>query len=703
MASLLVRLNLPGFSSPEPFYLAAAPQSLSEFHCAVLKEIGGFSQKELQDVRENQDSVPFTLLGELCDGELVELSTNGALEVFLATAESPAGYPTIEVRPNAQKLQEVSPQTKKTPLHPNPELAVLSVQTNQPKIEETQLQEQLLEQQLQIAKLTQQLQREQQTQLQQLVNTSVSGLQPTFAGKSNTNVSARRAGTKQSENISSFAPTSVRAAAMSAADASPGGGDATLLSSPALLAAGLPQACISTTPDNSLAHSPAGSQLAASSTFISEADAPFTNPGQPTQPSPRPSPMPSPVQPVQSSALAACQNGRFKTPEGRRKGFGQRAGQGAATRNSSAPWDSGTNGRGRGHNLRNSTGQCFLNQSLVSTALDSSQIECDGAGITAPIVRQHRDRDQAAGRTASAPNNPVQSRLCQDREERKRRHEEARQLKTEQEEEIRVSARHPFRGGPSPRARNPEPQTVARQAGAGTPPRQRPGPVTARRSGPGGVPIVSRKAPTRNSNGGMAPTSTRDQEGQAAKSSPATAQAVVAGTQTSAPISFAESPSRRESPQRRDAHAETGLRNSSSASVLAGGSQISAPRSFVESPNRRESPHRSESGARLGVRNTSSTNLLCLSGEQASQLNITTDGAQIEFIEAMHQQALRQLKRTREELAIVQQQRFHEADKALKLQQLISEMQIVQFDMDPKMQARWQEWMQRSRAILEAE
>lgn len=99
MPPLLVRLNLPGFSSPEPFRLASAPPSMAGLACAVLEEIGGFSKEELQGVRDNLERVPLTLLGELCAGQLVELASDAELEVFLATAESPRGPATIEVRP----------------------------------------------------------------------------------------------------------------------------------------------------------------------------------------------------------------------------------------------------------------------------------------------------------------------------------------------------------------------------------------------------------------------------------------------------------------------------------------------------------------------------------------------------------------------------------------------------------------------------
>eukprot|EP00928_Gymnodinium_smaydae_P022760 TRINITY_DN19009_c0_g1_i1.p1 TRINITY_DN19009_c0_g1~~TRINITY_DN19009_c0_g1_i1.p1 ORF type:complete len:731 (-),score=158.66 TRINITY_DN19009_c0_g1_i1:84-2276(-) len=100
MPPLLVRLNLPGFNSPQPFRLASAPPTLTGLACAVLEEIGGFSKEELDAIRSSRDAVPLTLLGELCAGQLVALDSDYQLGVFLSTAESPRGPATIEVRPS---------------------------------------------------------------------------------------------------------------------------------------------------------------------------------------------------------------------------------------------------------------------------------------------------------------------------------------------------------------------------------------------------------------------------------------------------------------------------------------------------------------------------------------------------------------------------------------------------------------------------
>jgi len=117
-----VRLNLPGFHSPDPFHLPNAPSSLSGLACAVLEEIGGFTKEELEGVRNNHD-MPLTMLGELCAGQLVALTSDQALDVFFANAGSPRTPAIIEVRSRDHAQQSNiapmhSPQTvvtEKTP------------------------------------------------------------------------------------------------------------------------------------------------------------------------------------------------------------------------------------------------------------------------------------------------------------------------------------------------------------------------------------------------------------------------------------------------------------------------------------------------------------------------------------------------------------------------------------------------------------
>merc|ERR1711972_968647 len=126
----------------------------------------------------------------------------------------------------------------------------------------------------------------------------------------------------------------------------------------------------------------------------------------------------------------------------------------------------------------------------------------------------------------------------------------------------------------------------------------------------------------------------------------------------------------------------------------------------------------SESGAH-GLNSVPSVSVLgaedSTCGEPANLLHLTCEDTQrlreltqwqekrIESLESMHQQALRDLRRSRDEFKAEQEKRFREADKLLGMQQLLSEMQIMRFDGDPHMQRRWEEWLQRSRSILETD
>lgn len=92
-------------------------------------------------------------------------------------------------------------------------------------------------------------------------------------------------------------------------------------------------------------------------------------------------------------------------------------------------------------------------------------------------------------------------------------------------------------------------------------------------------------------------------------------------------------------------------------------------------------------------------------GEDMQNLRETVRAQQhrIEYLDSRHQQALRELRKSREELATSQQQRLREANKNLELEQLISEMQAMPFDSVAHDHGRWQDWLRRSRRILESE
>merc|ERR1719265_2099386 len=109
--------------------------------CAVLEEIGGFSKDELEGVHNKLDTVPLTLLGELCAGQLIPLSSDAELEVFLASAESPNGPAIIEVRPrgadstSAEEFGSPSPTTPPATATPatNGSAAHMAVQQTMPR------------------------------------------------------------------------------------------------------------------------------------------------------------------------------------------------------------------------------------------------------------------------------------------------------------------------------------------------------------------------------------------------------------------------------------------------------------------------------------------------------------------------------------------------------------------------------------------
>eukprot|EP00930_Biecheleria_cincta_P042360 TRINITY_DN29140_c0_g1_i1.p1 TRINITY_DN29140_c0_g1~~TRINITY_DN29140_c0_g1_i1.p1 ORF type:complete len:596 (+),score=92.62 TRINITY_DN29140_c0_g1_i1:64-1851(+) len=113
---LVVRLNLPGFDSPEPFQLASAPLSITELACAVLEEIGGFSKDEIEELKKNIDILPLTILAEWPDGRgfanLVPLTDNNGLSHFLSAVGLP-GPAVVEVRPadGGQVPEEHSPSS----------------------------------------------------------------------------------------------------------------------------------------------------------------------------------------------------------------------------------------------------------------------------------------------------------------------------------------------------------------------------------------------------------------------------------------------------------------------------------------------------------------------------------------------------------------------------------------------------------------
>lgn len=343
-------------------------------------------------------------------------------------------------------------------------------------------------------------------------------------------------------------------------------------------------------------------------------------------------------------------------------------------------------------------------------------------------TNSHRSSGGGSARMQAAP---VHIRLYQEKDERRRRLEEARIRRLEQEEEdIRFSAQLAMGREPSPgRARSPEPPVSAvrgqaQHSGRTAPPFE----ATPPRVPP---PLPQRSASA--SSLGSIHTQGRRGGGSGAALGGGAAPRVGACVGGSACGGACASRGRVQRPVQGGGGAAGGLPGGScvvgSSAAVGYPSSPAVPRGQVSqlSPQRHAGEHvghlhdgpgyassiASEIGAH-GLQSIPSVTILGHEDSTCGEPQLPEDGhslrqlvqsqqQRIEFLETMHQQALRHLRRSREELSQVQQQRFREVDKLLGLEQLISEMQVMRFDAHPQMQLRWEEWMQRSRSILEVD
>jgi len=319
--------------------------------------------------------------------------------------------------------------------------------------------------------------------------------------------------------------------------------------------------------------------------------------------------------------------------------------------------------------------------------------------------RVHRQSSDAASRSSQAP---VYIRLYQEKDERRRRLEEARSRRLlEEEEDLRAAAQKALGRAPSPgRAQSPDTSFLrehgaqpSTRSGVVTPPRVRP-PLPEQASAAAGGKL------SRASSTGALP---KGRGGGGAHHKVRTACGGAQGSSAHAANNGMPSGHFRHSCHSlQGASSRDGSPSTSARGLLAPGIDVSSIAS--------------ESGAALGLQSVPSVSVLsagedCGDGlgvvhshggpgngddAQGMQQLVASQQQRIEFLENMHQQALRQLRRSREELAQAQQQRLHEADKLLGLEQLISEMQAHRFEGDRQMQRRWEEWLQRSRSILES-
>lgn len=306
----------------------------------------------------------------------------------------------------------------------------------------------------------------------------------------------------------------------------------------------------------------------------------------------------------------------------------------------------------------------------------------------------HRERAEA----------PVHIRLYQEKDDRRRRLEEARLRRLEQEEEdIRSAAQRAMGRATSPaRCQSPSRDTAVHSpvpSRNATPPRMRP-PLPDRPSSAGSH--ASHTSRRRVSGAGAGAGTGAG--ARAAAAAPAAVEGAVRGPAQQPPMAAVAEASEAELPVVPAAAQPLGP----TASVPSPGSGAVADASSVASESGVPGMQSAASYGTLGGEES-----LCGDGTgsgvgasddvQGLRQLVLTQQQRIEFLETMHQQALRQLRRAREELNLEQQRRYREADKVLGLEQLISEMQAQRFEGDAQMQLRWEEWLQRSRSILEAE
>ena len=531
MSSVLVRLNLPGFASPEPFRLGNAPASIAGLACAVLQEIGGFNQDELEAVRNHLDQVPLTLLGELCAGQLVELASDAELGVFLATAESPKGPPIIEVRPR-HGAAGVSPLPQSPgPLglqgmtyfeSPTPSgtslggLAPLSATPEAQRSTRLSEDKELQEHQ------QKQRQLQQQQLLQQQFEQHARDKQTLDAGK---RTNGHHGHPPEAETVTASRETALPASSRWEQDPGPGhAGSRTLQHSPSA-PAGLVN----------------GAEKGAGST----------------------------------SSRNQLQTSSFRSPPAKR----------STTPDRQQRFD----------------------------AVPRGTAGYEASSRASSVSSRHREA-------------PVHLRLYQEKDDRRRRLEQARIRRLEQEEEdLRVAAQKALGRQASPRRRDPSPGPDTKSAEH----------MTHRKP----------PMPVRQTDG--RPKSRKTVDGVSEK--------------------FLSMPEKNTETCSVGSH-EGGALGPSIASVGT------------------------------GVEDSS-----CDAEDEVQRLRqqVSSQQQRIEFLEKMHQQALRQLRTSREELSEAQRQRHKEADKVLGLEQLISELQVLNFESAAA--STMEDWLKRSRYILEGE
>lgn len=667
--------------------------------CAVLEEIGGFSKAELDGVRNNLERVPLTLLGELCAGQLVELSSDAELEVFLATAESPCGPATIEVRPRAVSAN--SPDSEARRSQPVSPTAALQEQQQLQQAQQ-QLQQPLLQSSPQ--QLPQQFLQQQQVQQQQVQQQPPLSPQQSQLQQHQQQQQQMLQQRQQLQQMQQQMPQQhQQSGAWTNGEALPAAAAASSL-----------------TPLSPLKPPPPGTSQPEANGGCYPGQQPHASPfpqlpqpawGTGTTSTGGPAREPrtrTPDATKRRMAPARGANPRSASNERRQPSSNVSAGGGGRSMHGDASATLGPGGSGgpvlhSPEPLPSHTVQVPLGPSShgagISEHLPQHWAGCGAAHGGAAEAPAHRQLSSGGGSQTRLHQAPVHIRLYQEKDERRRRLEEARHRRLlEEEEDIRNAAQRALGRAPSPgRAQSPDSFSTlgAEHSGASvgqplrtgvtTPPRMRP-PLPERPSSASSHGTLPRRSAGPGGGGGAAGA----HKAAGSRGGSGGSGGAISGGGGS-----------------RHAHAAQATLSPRSAGggLPAQGLDVSAVGSAAGSESGAQGlqsvPSVSMLGGEDSTDNVGSLNLACEDAQSLRQM-VLSQQQRIEFLENMHQQALRQLRRSREELSLAQQQRFQEADKLLGLEQLISEMQAHRFDGDRQMQLRWEEWLQRSRSIFES-
>jgi len=619
MPPLLVRLNLPGFNPPEPFRISDAAPSLTGITRAVLEQIGGFSVEELAAVCSSPLGGSLSLLGELCAGQLVKLTSDAELEVFLASADSPRGPPTIEVRMTdaASEKQEPCPdeEPQQRSLRGEGDNCVGSPATS------TDADGRLMDE----------------------VSTSTTATsQVAFAPPPSTLTKTQAPSPTEPKGLAHMSTTQFRDARSEAAMAEQQEEEHEQQRSRSTARTTLSTAARSTAPAAGRA------ALRGATSFSKDGGVAATNASTGTTVLNKP---PRPGHALHGVHVAAA------------SGRGRSGDDTDAPREPPSPAPSSSCGE---------PSTQMMNSVLESEAslVLSQTPRVPGTGMATAA----RSRAVKACDARPADRVPIHERLFQENAERKRRLDEACLRRQQLEQDALRDAAERALGrscSPGPRARSRGREPVS-SPGVSTPASE-----CSQRRGPPSVGAIG--IGRSRSSGAIVGRSPK----------PASSRLVV--------------PARPASPSASSRGA------GDTSSIISERRQVS-PRSVVggaapasTSGRRPVSPLRSVVGGGAPARPPVGGDEHIIAEErQRMQEKFDTQQQRIDFLEQQHHQALRQLRKAREETALAQRQRFEESDRALGLEELVSEMQGF-CGGSAQLQSQFGDWLRRSREALEAQ